>query len=100
MALKVDSDALRETASALHGFIDEANGASQGYLQGTQNLMGAGGWNGPASQANFGSTERVHQALADLNSRWTQLAEVMNKGAADYDHQEHTNTVRAAGIAT
>lgn len=96
--LKVDAAMLHETANAVRGFIDECHGATQTYLQGTQNLMGAGGWDGPASRANLGATEQLHHALTNLTARWTGLAEQVDAGGARYDEQERANTVRQASV--
>lgn len=100
MALKVSPEELQATAQTLRGLIGEYNGALDNYLQQTEANMGAGGWNGPASLANSHATNDIHQAQTNLTTRWSGLADTLERAAAEYANQEQINAQKQAAVST
>lgn len=96
--LRVGPDELRHASATVRGLIDEFNAVMQTYLTQTQHNSGAGGWSGPASMANMGSTEEIHRAQFNLSTRWGGLCDQLEKAAANYESQEQLNTQRAASV--
>ncbi len=99
MSLKVSPEQLQATSQQIRGLISEFTGALDNYLSQTQANMGAGGWNGPAALANQQATADIHTAQTNLNTRWTNLCDTLDRSAASYASEEETNAQRQAAVS-
>ncbi|TXI55754.1 WXG100 family type VII secretion target [Mycolicibacterium mageritense] len=99
MALKVSPEELQAASNDIRGMIHEYNGALQNYLTQTEGNMGAGGWNGPASNSNYTATQDIHQAQTNLTTRWGNLCDTLDKAASDYAEQERINADKQGAVA-
>lgn len=98
MALKVSPEQLQATSQTIRGLISEFTGALDNYLSQTEANTGAGGWSGPAALANTHATQDIHQAQTNLNTRWSNLADTLDRAAASYANEEEANAQRQASV--